>query len=448
MTTYTVIKDLGHGAFGQVRHCNTDTWGDVAVKIFDPAPIVRNAIANGAITEDELKKRFFSEATYQAKIQHPNVVHVYHSDLSTNPPFFVMELAEDSLDKDLLIDHTLGGNPQNALFEILAGLEWIHSQGLYHRDLKPQNILRFKNSDGSPRYAISDFGLIKITTGDATTLTVTGAQGGTERYAAPEFISNFKRSTARSDIFSFGVILFDIFVGPNTPRIPYTEVDFPGLVGSVAAKCTKTLPARRYATVSEVRSALYDALQTGVPQFNSVRDEQIFELLNSEDKLTDKQWDNVFLLLDDTDPNSQTYALLLRAFTKNHLLDLRSDSPDLLYAFAGTYIDYVNEGRGHFDFDYCDVIADKLTWLFEIGDISIRAQALLAMLGLGTSHNRWFVERRFMNLAGPSLDTPTAERVIMEVEVRGLNLIPDIQHLESSINISRSQLSPFLQRLW
>ncbi|BBL73654.1 hypothetical protein MishRS11D_07520 [Methylomagnum ishizawai] len=359
-----------------------------------------------------------------------------------------MELADGSLAQELMIDHTLGGNPHKALFDTLAGLEWIHSQGIYHRDLKPQNILRLQETDGSPRYAISDFGLIKVTASDATTLTATGTQGGTDRYAAPELISNFKRATARSDIFSFGVILFDIFVGPTVPRVPYTEVNFAGAVGSVATKCTKTLPARRYASVAELRAALYDALQHETPHFGSKKEEQIFGLLKTGEELTDHQWDSVFLLLEELDPNAQSFDLLVRAFTKDHLIALKSNAPDLLAAFSRYYIDYVNSRRGGFGFNYCDVIADKLTWLFELGDVGIRASALLALLGLAVSHNRWFVEGRFFRLAGPSLDAPTADRMVMEVQVRGLQVSKDIEHLEWSIQVNRSELSPILHRLW
>lgn len=447
MATYTIHHTLGRGAFGRVDLAEDENGFRVALKSFDPGPMIANAIAAGNVSLVELTKRFFSEATYQAKVIHPNVIRVFDSNLAHTPPFFVMELAEATFAQDLAHDHTLGGSPQQALFDILAGLEGIHSFGIYHRDLKPQNILRLRNSDGTPRYALSDFGLIKVTTGDSTTLTATGAQGGTERYAAPELISDFKRATARSDIFSFGVLLFDIFVGPVN-RVPYTEVNFPGAVGLVAAKCTKRLPARRYRSISELRAALYEALQFETLQFGSAREESLVALLKSEVPLSEQDWDNVFLLLEDLDVGSRSQDLVLRVFTKQHLDSLAEDSPDLLMAFASFYIDYVKHGRGGFDFDYCDVIADKLTWLYELGDVAVKANVLIAMLGLGVSHNRWFVERRFVQLAGHTLDPATAERLVTEVEIGGLDLLPSISHLERSIGVTRTQLHPLLHVLW
>lgn len=447
MATYKLLGDLGQGAFGRVSLAESESGVRVALKFFDPSPSVMLAVKAGHVSLGELQRRFFSEATYQAQLAHPNIVRVFESNLAYQPPFFAMELAESTLASDLAHDHTLGGNPQQALFDILAGLEGIHSLGIYHRDLKPQNILRIRNPDNTFRYALSDFGLIKVTTGDSTTLTVTGAQGGTERYAAPELISDFKRATSRSDIFSFGVILYDIFYGPGN-RVPYTEVSFSGKVGAVASRCTKKLTARRFANIAELRVALYEALQNEVPQFGSRNEERIVQLLSSGSELSEDDWDLVFMLLEELPVGSKSQDQVLRAFTSDHLVFLQATAPDLLMAFSGYYIEYVEYGRGNFDFNYCDVIADKLTWLFNLGDVAIRAKTLLALLALGVSHNRWFVERRFQNLADATLDAATAERVVTEVLVQSKNVEGEIAHLERSIGVSRNQLHPLLHRLW
>ena len=259
---------------------------------------------------------------------------------------------------------------------MLSGLEAIHELGIYHRDLKPQNVLRIEHADGSSRYAISDFGLMKATTGDSTTLTATGAMGGTERYAAPELMGDFKRATARSDIFSFGVFLWDIFVGPVN-RVPYTEVQFAGPIGLVAAKCTKRLPARRFASVAELRSALFESLAQEPQLFSSSKEQDVLNLLKSDAPLSDQEWDQVFLALEDADPKGKPLAAILLAFTKTHLHQLQNEAPDLLAAFSSYYLDYVDKGEGSFDFDYCDVIADKLNWLFELGERATKAKVIL-----------------------------------------------------------------------
>ncbi len=448
MTEYITVKQLGRGSFGCVEHVKNKDDKSFALKKFSPNEDVLRSINAGHVSLEELKRRFSTEAKYQQQIDHPNIIKVYESNLTIDPPFFTMELAEGVLSDDLSSDNTLNGNPRQALFDILSGLEAIHQQGIYHRDLKPANIMRLRNPNGEIRYALSDFGLIKVATGDATTYTATGAQGGTERYAAPELMSDFKRATARSDIFSFGVILFDIFVGMGN-RIPYTEVQFAGAVGSVASKCTKKLAARRYASIAEVRSALYDALQNETPIFGSNDESDALNLLRSERNLTENEWDSVFYVLERiSESNPQAYHIILQAVTKEHINILANEAPDLLAAFSNYYTEYIDDRRGDFGFDYCDVIADKLTWLFEVGDISVRARVLQVMLGLGVSHNRWLVERRFMLLASSSLDDATARRFLLDVNVKGIDILSDISHIERSIGVDRNQLSPELHQLW
>lgn len=443
---YKVIGHLGGGSFGQVKLAIDSAGNEVAVKIFEPNASVKAAIVAGSISELDLKKRFATEAKYQATINHPNVIRVLNNDLTTDPPYFVMERAIESLANDLAFDKSLDGKAESALFDVLAGLEAIHNQGIYHRDLKSQNVLRVQRGTDQ-KYAISDFGLMKAASSESTTLTGTGVHGGTERYAAPELMGNFKRATARSDIFSFGVFLLDIYVG-NIHRIPYTEVQFAGAIGHVAAKCTKKLAARRYGSVAEVRSALFEALQLEKPVLSSSKDEAALNHLRSETSLDETQWDQVFLALEDAEPIGAPLAALLLAFTKTHLLQLQEDAPDLLEAFGSYYTEYADRGVGGFDFSYCDVIADKLGWLFELGAVGTKARAVISLLVLGASHNRWSVENKFMQLAGPTLDDAVAERIATESNVRALELYEQVRHVEKSIGTSRTKLHPVLQVLW
>jgi hypothetical protein len=94
------------------------------------------------------------------------------------------------------------------------------------------------------------------------------------------------------------------------------------------------------------------------------------------------------------------------------------------------------------NFDYCDVLADKMEKLFSIGSIALKAHVLLSLLVMGTSHNRWFVERKFFGLAGDALDDKVAQRFMVDVEADGLDLEPLLSHLEWSISVNRNLLHP------
>ncbi len=224
--SYTKIKELGRGGFGLVTEVTNQHNQRFAMKEFNPSGDIQAVIDKGIVSLADIKKRFFKEVKYQSQVKSRNVVQIIESDLKNTVPWYVMELGVGTLKDDLTLDRTLGENLQTALFDILAGLEAIHSLDITHRDLKPVNVLKFNEENGSVRYAISDFGLITTIASDTTTITQTGHGGGTPIYAAPELMTNFKYATPTADIYSFGAILHDIF--GSGYRTPYVELTVPG----------------------------------------------------------------------------------------------------------------------------------------------------------------------------------------------------------------------------
>lgn len=432
------IKEIGNGAFGVVYLVKDETGASFAMKTLEPQQHIVKAVGL-----PHLQKRFEREIKYQSSIDHPNVVRILHEGMKESPPFFVMELADGTLQEEIVADRTLGGNPRKPLFDILAGLETLHERGCVHRDLKPSNVLRF-NGGTEPRYAISDFGLITASQSDSSTLTATSAQGGTPLYAAPELIADFKRATASSDVYSFGAILHDIFGGGAT-RIPYTELTVMGAIKPIVEKCTKRLPIRRYSTIAELRADLYKVLDTAVVDFNSTREKEIIELLAEGRSLTESEWDNVFLLMDENQRNGVTNGNVFKIISIQHVEQLRHESPELLAALGGDFCSFVQNGRGSFDYDYCDVLAGKLEAIYSGGAISLQAGVLLALLVMGVDHNRWFVEHKFIKLAGADMNENLALRFKTELEVQEVNFERLVAHVERSIGVSRARLHPILQ---
>jgi len=97
-----------------------------------------------------------------------------------------------------------------------------------------------------------------------------------------------------------------------------------------------------------------------------------------------------------------------------------------------------------FDFDYCDILAGKAEKFYKGGGLEIKAEIVLALLKLGTAHNRWYVERKFLQLAGSDISVNLAKRIISEIEVENINFAILISRLEASINASRKELHPLL----
>jgi hypothetical protein len=282
--------------------------------------------------------------------------------------------------------------------------------------------------------------LITAVASDTTTITQTGHGGGTPIYAAPELITNFKYATATADIYSFGAILHDIFGSGN--RTPYVELTVPGPCRAIVEKCTKKNPLRRYQDITSLRIDVYEALNDPNLDFSSTEEADIVKLLNEKAELSDDEWDRFFEVLDRSDGVYPTPYNLFRALRSGHIDSLASTSPDLFNALGMRFSEYVRS-TSH-NFDYCDVLADKLERFFKLGSISLKAHVLVTLLKMGVSHNRWFVERKFLQLADLNLDSRIAKRVLLDVEADSFNLKYYLAQWEISISSNRSQLHPFI----
>lgn len=431
--TYRTIKEIGRGSFGVVELVVDEDGLKWARKTFVPPNLPD-------VSNDDMRARFEREVRYQSEISNPNVVQIVDYDLDADPPWFVMPLADCSLADELKADRTLGGDPRQPLFDILAGLEAIHEKGYKHRDLKPANVLKFVEDDGTVRYAISDFGLMSPASGQTSTLTASNMGGGTPLYRAPECAINFKRATTQSDIYSIGAILHDIF-GGGAPRIPHTELTVAGPIGPIIQKCTKANVRRRYPNVITVREKLYEVLREKI-SFSSQEEEELVKLLQEKDELTEQEWDRVFQQIDENEEKKASNHALFSALTTAQLEQLAAEAPDLLASLGRDYAKYAQDGS--FPFDYCDVIATRAEVFYNRGELDLKAAIAIAMLELGTSHNRWFVERKFVQMAGPSISDELAARIATEIDVQKYHFSYAIARLERSISVSRSALHPLL----
>lgn len=432
----TVIKEIGAGAFGIVNLVQDEFGRYFACKTF-------NAPKLAGIDPADLRTRFEREVRYQSEIEHENVVKIVSSDLQSDPPSFCMHVADCSLADELTADRTLGGDPRRALFDILAGVEAIHSAGYKHRDLKPANVLRFTRS-GQPSYAVSDFGLSASEQGNASTLTASNMGGGTPLYRAPECAINFKRATTLSDIYSIGAILHDIFAG-GAQRLPHVELTALGAVGEIIEKCTKQNPRRRYQSVAALREDLYAAIANTALVFSSNEEEQVVNILGSNAELPEADWDRVFQLLDENSDKGSSSHQIYRALSATHIRQLSVESPQLFSSLAMEYAVYARNGV--FDFDYCDVVAGTARVFHELGEPDVKANMAIAMLVMGTGHNRWYVERVFLAMSGPHITDVEAHRLRVEIEVQNLQFEYYIRRLEGSITATRAELHPDLQAI-
>ena len=116
--------------------------------------------------------------------------------------------------------------------------------------------------------------------------------------------------------------------------------------------------------------------------------------------------------------------------------------PECANQIGSVYGDWVYDAG--FNFDHCDGIVNRLEIFVEHCKFETKVDCLIAMLGMGTSHNRWYVERKFVRLCAEDMDSALAKRLAIEFRIRDDWVCRAVDHLERSISVSRDRLHPEL----
>ena len=165
--------------------------------------------------------------------------------------------------------------------------------------------------------------------------------------------------------------------------------------------------------------------------------------LQYSEHLDDEQWDQVFHFIDENDDREISNYNILRAITGDQIENLFELTPDMFHALGGIYAKFTKSHS--FPFEYCDVVLYKAGIFYQHGDLQLKAKIALAMLELGTRHNRWYVEQQFMRMVDSDIDDALADRIKIEIQVQGFNFLKHIKHIEWSIGATRDELHPKLR---
>jgi eukaryotic-like serine/threonine-protein kinase len=265
---YRVGPELGRGGMGVVYEADDERLGrKVAVKVLH--------LGAG---DDERKRRFAQEARAASALNHPNIITIYDIDAHDDVDFIVMELVDGvpltrvARDGPMAFDRAL-----DYALQIASALAASHAANIVHRDLKPANVM----VTGAGRIKVLDFGLSKWTataepeamTAAAAPATRAGVVVGTSGYMSPEQTVG-QPVDARSDVFSFGVLLYELLAGRRAfagdsewavtnavvreqPR-PLADVrpDLPEALGQIVGRCLEKDPLRRYPSAVELLTDL------------------------------------------------------------------------------------------------------------------------------------------------------------------------------------------------
>jgi serine/threonine protein kinase len=268
---YLVTASLGRGGMGEVWLARDTTLERaVAIKTLPP----------GDADADVRRARFFREARAASALNHPNIITIYEINSDQGVDFIAMEYVDGRTLADMLQHGPLEFDQVHRIaHQIAEAVGGAHRAGIVHRDLKPRNIM--VTNDGLVK--VLDFGLAKITqAGDADSaatqaaLTRSGTTVGTLGYMSPEQAIG-DAVDARSDVFSFGVILYEMLTGrlpfsgttmsevlrqlhfAEPPAVDSLRADIPWSLRTVVTKALHKKPEDRFANMSEVAGPLSSA---------------------------------------------------------------------------------------------------------------------------------------------------------------------------------------------
>lgn len=256
---------IGDGGFGVVYSCtDTKTDGLFAIKI----------VRADRIHDNEVRQRFSREMRALKAVRHPNVICLHEDNLESEEelPAFIMDLAATNLHDHMMQKaHAMGESVKRpvlgqseaiAVFsQVLTAVKTLHaaSPRIIHRDINPRNVLLMPNGT----WVLADFSLAKflhsapVTTAFATR---SGQAWATEGYAAPEQYRDFRQADERADVYSLGVLLWELFSSAWPPRRSEALMLAPEL-DAICTKATSWEAEDRYDCVADLEAAFLDASQ-------------------------------------------------------------------------------------------------------------------------------------------------------------------------------------------
>ena len=329
---YDIFQKLGHGGMARVYLAHDNKFNtNVAIKVLNKE----------FVNNENIRKRFIAEARNMFKMSHPNIIKVTDLIDEGDTVAFVMEYVEGETLKEYLDRKGKLSDDEikNLFSQMLEAVGYVHEQKLVHRDIKPSNFMITKKG----QIKLLDFGIAKTTDviSSEYTQTGTGIQMGTPMYMSPEQIKSSKEVGASSDIYSLGVVLWQMVTGKkpydsntlSSPEIQVSILKEPLPLtnnnwDTIIQKATAKEVLNRYETCFEINKALSEFYEVNEKILLSNADEKtIVEPITIEKKESNVINNSVDLVKENSldnrkDSINKVKSNLLSNFLKNKKISL------------------------------------------------------------------------------------------------------------------------------
>jgi len=260
--------------------------------------------------DEEVKALFDQESLVIAQLNHPNIIHIIDRGLTEKGrPYFVMDYIQGSVLSQVIQQEKLSLNKKiNLLIQICLGMSTAHKNGVIHRDIKPSNLLIDKNN----HLYILDFGIAWLAASGKPENIV-----GTPDYMSPEQFSKPETVTHLTDIYSLGVIMYEMFSGSlppgNAEKLSTSLSNLPSPLAKLITQCMETNPQKRPATADEIHLILLK-ITKGAHLDQNQKSEANKAINNTENK---------FSLLDIIKKNKFGAVYLFEDISRHNLLVIK-----------------------------------------------------------------------------------------------------------------------------
>jgi len=310
---------------------------------------------------------------------------------------------------------------------VLDAIEYAHNQGVIHRDLKPQNILLNSDED----VVVSDFGLGREFDAESTRQTLTGYGLGTPLYIAPEQINNAKNADERSDIFSLGRILHELYTG-NIFVSSFDTSVLPPEIAVLVRRCTNLDPVKRFQSVTDLKTAWNSIFREAASGKTRKGIEKILKKLATDTEANSKDAKKLLVGLLHNLKDEDFIQDVLMSVNPIIFSLIEEHDIDGFRQIINAFVEHMTSQS--WPFSFTDKIGNCCKEIYySVNDPEVRAKLIYCTAEVGVYHNRWNV----MRIAGNLLCSikETAQAIAISELLQGEDRI--VRGITDYINLSK-----------